>query len=1147
MTPDKAHAAPAPAAAASEADKDAATVATHSFSTVQQLWDYRVRTTPDAAAIEVPRSPAAATPELDPEQCFDSYTFRQIDDVASRLSRAYAASIARRGLGQEPIVVGFIVNASLDILVAQIAILKLGHVSAFFSPNSSAAALAHLVKSTAAPFLFHDVDHAAVAHEAAAQLCARGGASPVVGPQINLGALKSAGSEPIDGHGGAAPNVTVDSGDCLMIMHSSGSTGLPKPLRLSHASQMALFTAERFPDLFHMLPLFHHFGQICLWRCIASGRKATLTHGILNAAELTAMMKASSAHGSAWFIGVPLLVKMLAEHVDAVRELARFDRVILGGSACPTEIGEALVDRGVRLVVIYGASEFGSFANSARDFERERDWDFLRLYPAAIPFARFQRVNDAVQAGQEPLYELCIDAGWPALADVALQDGVYRTKDLFSPHSIKPHTWRYVGRRDDTLVHFNGEKTNPLPIESVIRSSPLVADCIVFGAGRALAGVLIIPSESALGEVGGDGATGGEARKRALWHAVLPVVERANRQAPSHSRIVPEMVRVLSPCSRFPRADKGSLIRAQTVIAYRDEIERAYDDYEHGRTPGQEEEAVEIADIDEALTFVVETVLEPILKLPDGAAALDADLVELGMDSLAAARIKNRLQQAGMSGAPLPSNVAFNYPTARKLAHYILKRRQALSGDDSPEEADGARDRDQAELLEATRLAANYSAQILPRQATDPVIEASRPPALGSVVVLTGATGSLGAHLVHQLSRRRGVTRIVCLIRAASDAEAQRRLDDSLALRKLPSIAALRQRGADAQIECLAADLARDRLGLAREAYDALVASADTVLHVGWPVNFNMSLGSFESSIKGALNLLNLATQSRAGSGPARYLFASSISAAMGAETGTILEAISDDPRCAVPMGYARSKWVVEQLCRHASVSVGGGFEALVLRIGQLVGDTVQGVWNETEAVPLMVRTAKTMGCLPDLRGQRVCWIGVDVAARVIARLATAVPAARSGQQGEPSSRAELVHVVNPVPTRYDDIFAALARPENLGATFELVAPEEWVKRLEATSVDQSVDANPTLKLLDHYRAMWGASRTKRSGGDEAYAFQTDNLERLLTAADSRRDGAEEARRDLGGGGEDQEPAFGPVDERHVAKMVSAWKERGFL
>lgn len=40
---------------------------------------------------------------------------------------------------------------------------------------------------------------------------------------------------------------------------------------------------------------------------------------------------------------------------------------------------------------------------------------------------------------------------------------------------------------------------------------------------------------------------------------------------------------------------------------------------------------------------------------------------------------------------------------------------------------------------------------------------------------------------------------------------------------------------------------------------------------------------------------------------------------------------------------------------------------AKVFRVGQIVGDSQNGIWNSTEAIPLMIRSATTLGALPEL------------------------------------------------------------------------------------------------------------------------------------------------------------------------------------
>jgi len=63
-----------------------------------------------------------------------------------------------------------------------------------------------------------------------------------------------------------------------------------------------------------------------------------------------------------------------------------------------------------------------------------------------------------------------------------------------------------------------------------------VAEAIVFGAGRPQVGCLILPSE--LGkELSND--------RDAFLEKIWPAIEEANAQAPTHSRLLPEMVHIL--------------------------------------------------------------------------------------------------------------------------------------------------------------------------------------------------------------------------------------------------------------------------------------------------------------------------------------------------------------------------------------------------------------------------------------------------------------------------------------------------------------------------------------------------------------------------------------------------------------------------
>lgn len=59
-----------------------------------------------------------------------------------------------------------------------------------------------------------------------------------------------------------------------------------------------------------------------------------------------------------------------------------------------------------------------------------------------------------------------------------------------------------------------------------------------------------------------------------------------------------------------------------------------------------------------------------------------------------------------------------------------------------------------------------------------------------------------------------------------------------------------------------------------------------------------------------------------------------------------------------------------------------------MLRIGQLCGDRESGVWNATEAWPLMLASGRVAGCLPGLEGEALGWLAVDLAAEAVAEVA---------------------------------------------------------------------------------------------------------------------------------------------------------------
>ena len=160
-------------------------------------------------------------------------------------------------------------------------------------------------------------------------------------------------------------------------------------------------------------------------------------------------------------------------------------------------------------------------------------------------------------------------------------------------------------------------------------------------------------------------------------------------------------------------------------------------------------------------------------------------------------------------------------------------------------------------------------------------------------------------------------------------------------------------------------------------------------------------------------------------------------------------------------MGYARSKLVTEHICILAGKET--GISARVLRVGQVIGDTVHGIWNDTEAIPLMLQAATTIGAVPAL-DENPLWLPVDTVAHGVTDISLSV------------AGPGVMNLVNHQSFHWTrDLLPAL---HATGLEFEEVGQKEWVDRLRASNPDPIV--NPPIKLLEFFASKYDNNNTKR-------------------------------------------------------------------
>ncbi|MFE5400096.1 thioester reductase domain-containing protein [Streptomyces sp. NPDC056580] len=201
-------------------------------------------------------------------------------------------------------------------------------------------------------------------------------------------------------------------------------------------------------------------------------------------------------------------------------------------------------------------------------------------------------------------------------------------------------------------------------------------------------------------------------------------------------------------------------------------------------------------------------------------------------------------------------------------------------------------------------------------------------------VLLTGATGFLGSHMLLDLLRHSDA-HVYCLVRAEDEAAATARLGEQLRGYRLPWSSEVRRR-----ITVLPGDIRRPRLGLTDERWHTLAHELDSVVGVAAAVDFLRGYQSLRgSNVLGALTLAELAATGR----PKPLHHISSI--AVFNEVG-ITSMGEDDPLAHIDRlvsGYDQSKWAAEVALRRARDH---GLVVTALRPGGIGGHTKTGAYN---------------------------------------------------------------------------------------------------------------------------------------------------------------------------------------------------------
>jgi acyl-CoA synthetase (AMP-forming)/AMP-acid ligase II len=276
----------------------------------------------------------------------------------------------------------------------------------------------------------------------------------------------------------AIVNTLSAPGDVALLLSSSGTTGLPKVVQLSHRAVVANLcqTAVMYPygegeRVLGLAPFFHSMGLIVvLLHALASG--ATVVS--MPRFDPEAMLTAIEQHGVSQVLVPPPVVRFLAESPLVDRfDLSSLRIVGCGGAPSGAELTRAASERlGCLVAEGYGITEFGPMvAVSPLEPERLRHGSVGHLMPGTEG-----RIVDGEVWVRGPQVMSGYLGNESATAATVDADGWLHTGDL---GRFDDDGYLFLGDRLKELIKVKGFQVAPAELEGILRSHPAVADAAV--------------------------------------------------------------------------------------------------------------------------------------------------------------------------------------------------------------------------------------------------------------------------------------------------------------------------------------------------------------------------------------------------------------------------------------------------------------------------------------------------------------------------------------------------------------------------------------------------------------------------------------------------------------------------------------------
>ena len=281
------------------------------------------------------------------------------------------------------------------------------------------------------------------------------------------------------------------------ILYTSGTTGEPKGALLPHAladagaRNLAELLGEDATAPFGLaVPASHAFGLACLLCGLTTGGAAVLVDVM---ASLDPLVHALRRSGATVLHGSPAMFGRLLRSGAELAVRGGF----VAGSWCPPDLLQALDQRGMRVLNLYGMTEVGAASSCRHEDPPETRY---RTVGRALPGYEIRVVDAEIQvrSGYLPSgYH-----GRPWVSEELTDDGWFRTGDL---GELDDAGNLIIAGRAKEVVHVGGFNVFPAEVESFLLTHPAIAQAAVIGVphptlGEALEAFVVPAPEAKLEE-----------------------------------------------------------------------------------------------------------------------------------------------------------------------------------------------------------------------------------------------------------------------------------------------------------------------------------------------------------------------------------------------------------------------------------------------------------------------------------------------------------------------------------------------------------------------------------------------------------------------------------------------------------------------